>query len=398
MENATIYAQRRARLLESLDTSPVVLTAFTAMQQTNDSAAPFIQESNFFYLTGIVEPDWKLLLTSEGAWLIAPSKTDIQRTFDGGMSDKEAEAISGISAFLTEKQFAKKLVQLAEKHSSVYTVLKHPHSSYFNFSMNPAPQKTLKKLKTIFKEVLDCRRNLSKLKAIKTDKEIQLIQKAIDISIEGFRAVQNQLQASEHEYQLEATLSYEFRSRGAEGHAYTPIVGAGINACTLHYIANKDKLPKNGMVLIDAGAKVGEYASDITRTYAVGTPSAREQAVHGELEKAQKAIIELIQPGVRLEDYQKQSDKIMRTALGNLDLIKKPSDFQRYFPHAVSHGLGIDVHDSLGGFETFQPGMVLTVEPGIYITEEKIGVRIEDDILVTEQGNINLSAKLPTSL
>jgi Xaa-Pro aminopeptidase len=175
-------------------------------------------------------------------------------------------------------------------------------------------------------------------------------------------------------------------------------VGAGINACTLHYIANKDKLPTNGMVLIDAGAKVGEYASDITRTYAVGVPSAREKAVHGEVEKAQKAIIDLIKPGLRLEDYQKQSDEIMRTALVNLELIKKPSDFHRYFPHAVSHGLGIDVHDSLGGFETFQPGMVLTVEPGIYITEEKIGVRIEDDILVTEHGNINLSGKLPTSL
>jgi len=393
-----MYAQRRARLLESLDTNPVVVTAFTAMQQTNDSAAPFVQESNFFYLTGIVEPDWKLLLTGDGSWLIAPSKTDIQRIFDGGMSNEEAEAISGISNFLTEKQYTDELSLLAEKHSSVYTVLKHPHSSYFDFSLNPAPQKTIKKLKLVFKEVVDCRRNLSKLKAIKTDEEIQLIQKAIDISIEGFIAVKNQLQAAEYEYQLEATLSYEFRSRGAEGHAYTPIVGAGINACTLHYVANKDKLPTNGMVLIDAGAKVGEYASDITRTYAVGVPSAREKAVHGEVEKAQKVIIELIQPGVRLEDYQKQSDEIMRKALVNLDLIKKPSDFQRYFPHAVSHGLGIDVHDSLGGFETFQPGMVLTVEPGIYITEEKIGVRIEDDILVTEQGAINLSGKLPTSL
>jgi len=152
------------------------------------------------------------------------------------------------------------------------------------------------------------------------------------------------------------------------------------------------------MVLIDAGAKVGGYAADITRTYAIGRPSDREIEVHAAVETAHKAIIDLIKPGFGMKDYHFQSDEIMKKALKSLGLLNAPADYRKYFPHAVSHGLGIDVHDSLGGFETFQPGMVLTVEPGIYIPEEGIGVRIEDDILVTEEGNRNLSAALPTSL
>ena len=147
-----------------------------------------------------------------------------------------------------------------------------------------------------------------------------------------------------------------------------------------------------------AGARVGGYAADITRTYAIGTPSQREKDVHAEVEKAHRAIIDLIKPGASIKQYSASVDEIMKQALQNLNLFNTPDDYRRYFPHAVSHGLGIDVHDSLGGFETFLPGMVLTVEPGVYIPEEGIGVRIEDDILVTEDGNRNLSAALPTSL
>jgi len=143
---------------------------------------------------------------------------------------------------------------------------------------------------------------------------------------------------------------------------------------------------------------VGGYAADITRTYAIGTPSRREKDVHAEVEQAHQAIIDLIKPETSVKEYMAAVDDIMKQALRNLNLLKTPDDFRRYFPHAISHGLGIDVHDSLGGFKAFQPGMVLTVEPGIYIPEEGIGVRIEDDILVTKDGNKNLSAALPTSL
>jgi len=395
---ANIYKQRRQKIIQLLDGEPAVFTAFSAMQQTNDSAGAFIQESSFFWLTGITEPNWKLVIVKENSWLVLPTKSDIHRIFDGGMSADEAQSISGADEVIYEDDLKNLLNEVAKNHSKVYTVLRHPHSNDYDFVLNPALQKLHSLLQKYFTVVADCRQELSKCKAIKSNEEIELIQQAIDISIDGFNAVRKNLATTQFEYEIEATLSYVFRTAGSEGHAYAPIVGTGKNACTLHYIANNDTLPTNGTVLIDAGARVGGYAADITRTYAIGNPSQREKDVHAAVERAHRAIIELIMPNASVKNYADNVDEIMKQALQNLGLLKAPEDYRRYFPHAVSHGLGIDVHDSLGGFETFQPGMVLTVEPGIYIPEEGIGVRIEDDILVTEVGNRNLSAALPTSL
>ncbi|MFZ1301364.1 MAG: aminopeptidase P N-terminal domain-containing protein [Candidatus Microsaccharimonas sp.] len=398
MTLAKIYQERRLAVSGVLPNKPIVISAFSAMQQTNDSAGPFVQESNFFWLTGITEPDWQLIIFNKKSWLVAPEKTDIQRIFDGGLSNQQATAISGVSDVVSAGEYRGVLENLAVKSETVFTILKHPHAKYFDFVLNPAIQKTRNQLKQIFKNVEDCRLQLARLKAIKSEAEIASIQSAIDSSIVGFEAVRKLLKTAKYEYQLEAQLSYSFRFEGTDGHAYQPIVGTEKNACTLHYIENNDPLPVNGTVLIDAGARVNGYAADITRTYAIGKPSQREKDVHREVEKAHRAIIELIQPGTLLKDYQEAVDVIMKQALKNLGLLKKPSDYRRYFPHAISHGLGIDVHDSLGGYDSFQPGMVLTVEPGIYIPEESIGVRIEDDILVTDDGHRNLSAALPTSL
>jgi Xaa-Pro aminopeptidase len=398
MVPARIYTERRNRLNEQLKGEPAVFAAFSAMQQTNDSAAPFVQESNFLWLTGIPEPDWCLVICDGESWLISPEKTAIQRIFDGGMSDDEARHISGVDNVLTGEAFDALLVRLAEKHTAAHAIFKHAHDKYFDFVMNPSLRKIRKKAEAVFSEVHDCRKQLAQLKAIKTDDEVALIEQAIAVTMRGFEEVKRQLPSASHEYELEATLGYVFRSAGTQGHAYQPIVGTGKNACTLHYIDNKDPLPKAGMVLIDAGARVDGYAADITRTYAIGEPSDREKKVHAEVEKAHEAIIESIKPGLTFKDYDAFVDETMKAALEALGLLNEPDDYRTYFPHAVSHGLGIDVHDSLGGFTSLQAGMVLTVEPGIYIPEEGIGVRIEDDILVTKEGHRNLSAELPTSL
>jgi Xaa-Pro aminopeptidase len=143
---------------------------------------------------------------------------------------------------------------------------------------------------------------------------------------------------------------------------------------------------------------VDGYAADITRTYAVGTPTDRQRAVHAAVETAHKAILALLKPGLSFAAYLSEVDQIMKQSLDSIGLLKTDSDYHRYFPHAISHGLGLDVHESLGGHEALKPGMILTVEPGIYIPEEKIGVRIEDDILITEDGHRNLSGALPTGL
>ena len=256
-------------------------------------------------------------------------------------------------------------------------------------------------LERTFSSVVDCQKELAKLRAIKQPEEIKAIQRAVSLTVKGFNTIKDELKRALHEYELEASFSYGFKHGGGHDHAYDPIIAAGKNACTLHYIENDSKLLARQLVLMDVGARVDGYAADITRTYAKGTPTKRQIQVHQAVESAHYDIIKLLEPGLLVEDYMRSVDSRMKTALQEIGLLKDENDtdtYRKYFPHAISHGLGIDVHDSLGGARYFEPGMVLTVEPGIYIPEEGIGVRIEDDILITKTGHQNLSAKLSTAL
>lgn len=378
----------------------IILTANDAVQRSNDLAFPYEQESHFFYLTRIKEAGWLLIIDGikKKSWLIAPDVSDMHRVFDGALDHETAKQLSGVDEVLTAAAGEQLLKQLAGTYDTAHSLDEHPHQDYFSFAVNPAQARLWAQLETLFVNVKDCRLELEKLRAIKTDEEVAFLKRAINITIDGFEAVRQALRKAAHEYQIEAALTHSFRSAGAEGHAYDPIVAADGNACTLHYTHNNDSLPKNGLVLIDAGARVNGYCADVTRTYAIGNPTDRQKAVHAAVEKAHHAIIALLGPGKSVKDYHDDVDAIMIDALKSLDLYKKPSDYRKYFPHAISHGLGIDVHDALGKPTHFQPGMLLTVEPGIYIPEEGIGVRIEDDILITKDGIENLSGALPTSL
>lgn len=382
---------------------PLVVTAFDAVQQSRDGAAPFLQEANFYWLTGIDEPGWRCIITSDKYYLVAPERDGIHRIFEGGLSPERALEKSGADVVISHEEAAVVLEALAQKESSVYTIGPDPHEEHYSFVSNPAPERLRDELRVIFGKVEDARSALGKVRAIKRPNEIEVMEHAVAITVDAFAKVKDAIQSGDatHERQLEAIFTYEMRSNGADGHAYEPIVAGGRNALTLHYATNNDTLPKNGLVLMDVGARLGGYSADITRTFAIGVPSEREREVHAVVEHAHHAIIALISPGASLRDYHDKVDGIMKEALVSLGLLNDVSDddaYRRYFPHAISHGLGIDVHESLGGFDTFQPGMMLTVEPGIYIPEEGIGVRIEDDILVTPDGARNLSKSLPTGL
>lgn len=377
-----------------------VLAGFSAMQQSRDGSGPFLQEANFLWLTGIDEPDWRCIVTKDFFYLIAPGRSDTQKVFDGGLSPEEALSRSAADKVISAVEATKVLVDLVKSYKVVYTLTDDPHASHYDFILNPASGVLAEELRGIFKDVRDCRLELARARAIKNPDELRHMRDAILLTSRAFGVVKEGIVNGNctQEYEIEALFTYELRRHGAQGHAYEPIVAGGKNALTLHYSKNNDPLPKNGLVLMDIGARVGGYAADITRTFAVGTPSAREKEVHATVEAAHHEIIGLIRPGVSLKEYQDASDGIMKRALEQLGLLNEPSDYRKYFPHAISHGLGIDVHESLGGYTAFQPGMVLTVEPGIYIPEEGIGVRIEDDILVTSDGNENLSAHLSTGM
>lgn len=399
--DASFFSGNREHAYDLLKGGILVVPAYTQMQRGNDAAFTFEQEANFWYLTGIDYPDWLLFMDGKRrrSWLVAPHIEGHHELFDGSLPHDEASAISGIHDIIDHRQADSWLRQAARSHQLAYVVDVPPYAEHFGFSMNPTARDTREKLSRIFAKIDDFRPELARLRAIKQPVEIAAMQRAIDITIKAFETVHTALPSYKYEYEVEAEFTSYFRRHGAAGHAYDPIIAGGQNACTLHYNRNMMKLKKGDLLLLDIGARYQGYAADITRTYAFGSISKRQRAVHGAVANAQKEIIAYIQPGLPLDEYQQHVDQVMQSTLVELGLMTAGDDtkYRRYFPHAISHGLGIDVHDALGRPRTLQEGMVLTVEPGIYIPEEKIGVRIEDDILVTANGHKNMSAKLSTA-
>lgn len=392
-----LFTVNRHVMSQRFTDTPIVLTAHCNMQQRNDTSFHFIQEPNFWYLTGIDEADWQLVLHEGHSYLIAPEVDEVHQTFNGRLSYDEAKHRSGVDEVISADKGKELLEQLTKRHSTVYTLGLHPHRKYFDFAENPAQARLTRQLKRLFGEVKDCRRELACLRAIKQPEEVTLIRRSVGETCRAFELIRQKLPELRYEYEIEAEFSYEFRRHNFH-HGYDPIVAAGINACTLHYIANDTQLHQEQLVLIDIGASKDGYSADITRTYAYGQATRRQQDVHAAVETAHHEIIDLLKPGYAIAEYLDRVDEIMKRALASVDLEYDDEQYRRYFPHAISHGLGIDVHDSLGGFKEFQPGMVLTVEPGIYVVDEHIGVRIEDDILITDDGHDNLSSKLSTAL
>lgn len=392
------FIRNRKNIFEKTKVDTLVFAGNVLLQRSNDAAYAFAQEANFWYLTGIDAPGWWLVVKKEKSYLIAPNVDEVHRIFDGSLSNEEATTISGVDGILDYTAGNELLEATKASHETVATICADPHEDHYDFELNPGPVDMRLKLEGVFGEVQDCRLELAKMRAIKSPEEIQIIRRAIQVTIDGFEAVRGRIEDYSHEYEIEADFTHAFVSSGASGHAYDPIVAAGKNACTLHYGKNRAKLSAGELILLDIGASVEGYAADITRTYAYGNITDRQRAVHAAVEQAHLMIIDLLRPGLAVTEYAASVDGIMQQALASLGLLGIESDYRKYFPHSVSHGLGIDVHDSLGAPSEFQVGMVLTVEPGIYIPEEGIGVRIEDDILITEEGNENLSAALPTSL
>lgn len=366
--------------------------------QTSVDTSFFTCDPNFYYLTGISAPGWLLVDDGVRATLVKPEDYEHIELWNGS-ADTQSNTRT-FDQILSYEEGWSLIEELSTTHKDVYSVHYTTSYSHDDIVLNSSSEKVWNKLTNLFTNVHDIRNELKKARAIKSDAEIEKMRNSVNVTMDAFIHAKDLLKNAQFEYELEAEFGYYFRRHNAH-HAYEPIVAGGKNSLALHYIENNQKLPKNGLVLIDIGARLDGYNADITRTYAVGTPSTRVAAVHNAVESAHYKIIALIKPGVSFKDYQKDSDLIMKETLSSLNLLDSFDDektYRKYFPHAVSHGLGLDVHESLGGYEEFKPGMILTVEPGIYIPEEGIGVRIEDDILVTASGNENLSAELPTSL
>jgi Xaa-Pro aminopeptidase len=241
--------------------------------------------------------------------------------------------------------------------------------------------------------------NVSQVRMLKSEPEIKWINEAIHKTHIGLNAILKALMPGMLEGQLDNVFNYHIRTEGADGLAFPTIAASGSNGVILHYVENNCELKNGELVLLDLGAKYMGYNSDITRTYPVSGKFTKRQAqIYNIVLKAQQAVIDAMKPGVPFERLNEVCKEVLARELRNIDLIKQDSELGKYYYHGVSHHLGLDVHDIGSREAVLTPGMVLTVEPGLYIAEEAIGIRIEDDVLITDEGNIVLSSEIPKAI
>jgi Xaa-Pro aminopeptidase len=397
------FVGNRDSVLKATDARLIVLTANGLLQRSADTTFPFRQDSNFWYLTGVDEPDFVLVHGEDQTFLIAPHRSEHRDLWDGAIDKKALRRQSGIDTILEHHEGWTLLDKLLKKHKKVHTIA--PAQTYFDdfgFYTNPSRSVLLGMLQKHRKlEIVDVRKQIARLRQIKQPCEIAVLQSAIDITTKSLAEVRKKLNRYAYEYEVSADVTAGFIRRGAAGHAYQPIIAAGAHGATIHYVDNSASIQPDDLLLFDIGAEVAGYSADISRTYAVGTATPRQRAVHAAVLKVRQAALDLLKPGTDMRQYEKDVDAIMAVELKKLGLLSDIEDrkkLKKYYPHLTSHFLGLDTHDAADYESPLAPGMVLTVEPGIYIPEEGIGIRVEDDVLVTEDGIEVLSASLPVDL
>jgi Xaa-Pro aminopeptidase len=369
------------------------------MQRNGDVTYQFRQDSSFWYLTGIDEPDVILVLDKQKEYLIVPVRDEARTTFDGFVDFAKLSQKSGIQDIINDKEGWKRLSKRLTRVRHVATL--SPSQAYIDrhgIYTNPARARLVNKIKSEASEemeLLDLRPHIARMRTIKQPKELEAIQEAIDLTASALKKLYRKRDKYEYEYEIEAELTAEFRKNGAD-HAFQPIIASGANACVLHRVANDSEVGKNDLLLFDVGAEVSHYAADISRTIYLDVPTKRQRTVMDAVLEVQEFAMGELRSGVLLKEYESKVSQFMGEKLREIGLIKsiEKEKVRKFYPHATSHFLGLDTHD-VGDYDRpLEPGMVLTVEPGIYIPDEGIGVRLEDDVLITENGIRNLSASL----
>lgn len=396
------FKNNRQKFREVLNKDiPVILTANGVLQRNSDVTFPFRQDSSFWYLTGVNQPDFILVIHGAKEFLVAPFRSRSQSVMEGQLNLIELSKSAGLTVFDYEKGWAK-ITAAVKKYREIASLEAAPLFLENNgFYTNPARLNLIQKIKDINKNtsIVDVRGYLANLRVIKQPSELKSLQKAIDITSEAVTKVKRQLKSYRFENEIEADITKDFLQAGSK-HAFTPIIAAGVNAATIHYVANNGPIKKGELVLLDIGAEINNYAADISRTLAAAKPTKRQQAIYDAVLETQDYAKEQLKPGVIYKELEQKIEKYIGKKLQQLKLTSsnKREEIRKYYPHATSHFLGLDTHD-LGNYsDPLRPGMVLTVEPGIYVPEEKIGVRLEDDVLITKSGTKVLSGALPLNL
>lgn len=371
------FRSRRAALRKNLDGTVVLF----GRSEGADEVYGFIQEPNFYYLTGWTEPGAVLIVTPAKEMLFLPHHNKRRELYTGkrgSAEDRDIHSLTGFDEVLPIEKFESSLGAALDSYENVYALT------------NELSAEKLKD-RYPFRAFSSAFPLVAKLRMVKSSAELAAIQHSTDVTLEAHRAAWKKASPGLYEYQLAATVGFVYTDHGCQRQAYAAIVGSGPNGAILHYSANSRRMDQGEMVVMDTAAQCAEYASDITRTIPVsGKFSKRQRELYDIVLGAQNAVIAAVKPGVDPRDL----TKIAREYMDSHGKDMHGEKLGKYFTHGVGHSVGLDVHDAQvpGPLEA---GMVFTVEPGVYIPEESIGIRIEDVVLVTENGAKLLSAALP---
>ena len=409
----SLFARNRGKLIRLLDeNSVVILHSNDQMVRCGDQYYPYRQSSDFFYLTGIEQEMSILLLCpdhnekSKTEQLFIRKPDPKLETWEGRkLTLEEASLISGIESVYWLEDFKALSREVIIENTNIYCRTRE-HLK-FRPEYPSRDERHLIRLKKIYPAHQYKRLTplLWNLRSKKEPEELDMIKEAIRITALGFDRVLSMVKEGLKEYEIEAVLSHEFIRMGASGHAYSPIIASGENACSLHYIQNDQVIRKGQLLLMDFGAEYGNYATDCTRTIPVsGRFTPRQLEIYEANLRLFRFARSIMKPGIHMEEinekvWKKSEEEHIRLGLysgGDVAKQKKDSPmYSKYFMHGVTHFIGLDVHDAGQIKPALEEGMVLTCEPGIYIAAEKTGIRLENNLLITADGNIDLMEEIP---
>ena len=414
--DSSLFVQNRQRFAAELKSNAIaVLNANDVMPTSADGVRSFIQNTDFFYLSGIDEEESILVIfpdTREEKHreiLFIKETNEEIATWEGPKYSKEdASKMSGIKTVYWTREFEKifrglvfeaDLIYLnSNEHLRADVSVETRDARFIKWCKRNYPLHEYKRLAPI----------MHRIRPVKSKMEVELIKQACKITEKAFLRLLGFIRPGIWEFDIEAEIYHEFINNRSRGPAYAPIIASGANTCILHYVKNSQQCQDGDLVLMDFGAEYANYASDLTRTIPVnGKFTSRQKEVYNSVLRVQKEAIQMLTPGNTFETYNKNVGVIMEKELIGLGLLdakavksQNPDDplYKQYFMHGASHHLGLDVHDLGSRYRKFEEGMVFTCEPGIYIKAEGIGIRLENDILITKDGPVDLMGNIPIEI
>jgi Xaa-Pro aminopeptidase len=377
------YRERRAVLRKALPGGAVVVLLGNTETEKGDLRTTFIQDANFLYFTGWREPGAALVMTPEQDALFLPERNEVRERYTGrklAAGDSEATETTGFDHVYPMTELQSRLTKIP---GPIYTLTKGPQAEQVR-QLSPG-----RELREVSKEA-------TRLRMVKSPAEIELIQRSVDVTVESHTAAWKRAAPGLFEYQIAATMGQTYFDRGCERNAYPPIVASGPNSVILHYSANRRRMDNGELLLMDVGAECSDYAADVTRTIPVsGKFTPRQREIYDVVLGAQKAAIAAAKPGMKLLGMDENSlNGIAYRYANSHGRDRDGQPLGKYYLHGLGHHVGLEVHDPADPDVELQPGMVITIEPGIYIAGERIGIRIEDVVLITETGAKVLSQAL----